>query len=188
MIKRSMVAAIVALALLAGACGGGGSDQRSNGVASIDGKQANSSSSKAKDGEKRDPQDAALAWAKCMRRNGADVPEPDAKGMFVIEPGTEQPDEEAMKKADEACKAEREALQGSMGEPDKDFQDKILKMARCMREQGIEMPDPKTGEGGETAMEIDPDQVNDPGFKKAQSTCSKQVGMPEPGAPARSGK
>ena len=185
MIKRSMAAAIVALALLGGACGGS-SDKQSNGVASVNGQQA---SAKGKDREKkRDPQDAALAYAKCMRRNGAEVPDPDARGMFPIEPGTKMPDQEAMKKADEACKAERSAMQGSIGEPDKDFDEKALKMARCMREQGIDMPDPKLNEGGGTSMEIDEDKINDPAFKKAMSTCSKQVGMPEPGAPAGSGK
>ena len=184
MIKRSMVAAIMALALLGGACGGS-SDRQSNGVASADGKQP---SAKARSGDKPDPQDAALAYAKCMRRNGAEVPDPDPNGMFAIEPGTQTPDEETMKKADGACKAERNALQGSMGEPDPDFHDKALKMSRCMREHGIDMPDPSVSEGGGTSVEIDPDQINDPAFKKAQQTCSKQVGMPEPGAPARSGR
>ena len=185
MIRRYMTAAIVALALVAGACGGGGSDKQSNGVASVDGKQT---SSKTNSGEKADPQDAALAYAKCMRRNGAEVPDPDANGMFPIEPGSKVPDSETMKTADEACKAERDALQGSMGEPDKDFEDKALKMSRCMREQGVNMPDPKPSEGGGTSVDLDEDLINDPAFKKAQSTCSKQVGMPEPGAAAKGGK
>lgn len=183
MIRRYAAIGALGIALLGGACGG--HEEQSTGVATIDGKQ---SSSKADEGNKQDPQDAALAWAKCMRRNGAEVPDPDAKGMFPIEPGTKMPDQEAMKGADQACKAEREALQGSMGEPDKDFEEKALKMSRCMREQGIDMPDPQRSEGGGTSVELDEDQINDPAFKKAQATCSKQVGMPEPGAPARSGK
>ena len=183
MIRRYVAIAALGLALVAGACGGG--EKESTGVASVDGKQA---SSKTKEAKKQDPQDAALAYARCMRKNGAEVPDPDAKGLFEISPGTKMPDEEAMKTADAACRTEREAMQGSMGEPDKDFEEKALKMSRCMREQGIEMPDPKQNEGGKTSVEIDPDQIDDPAFRKAQTTCSKQVGMPEPGAPARTGK
>lgn len=184
MIKRYMMAAVVSLALLGGACGG--SDKQSNGVASVNGQQA---SSKDKDGEKKqNAQDAALAYAKCMRKNGAEVPDPDARGMFEITPGSKMPDEEAMKKGDEACKAERSAMQGSIGGPDKDLDEKALKMARCLREQGIDVPDPKAHEGGGTSMDVDEDKINDPAFKKAMSTCSKQVGMPEPGAAAGSGK
>ena len=184
MIRRYMAAATLGLALLVGACGGSGNDS-ANGVASLDGKPASSKTGSAK---KSEPQDAALAYAKCLRRNGAEVPDPDARGMFPIEPGTKMPDEEAMRKADEACKAERSAMQGSIGEPDKDFDEKAFKMARCLREQGIEVPDPKPNEGGGTSMEVDEDKINDPAFKKAMSTCSKQVGLPEPGAPAGSGK
>ena len=184
MIKRYMPAVAVAVALLAGACGSGGSGSTS-GVASIDGKGA---SSKSKSGQKLDPQEASLAYAKCMRANGVDVPDPDASGMVRVQPGGKRPDPEAMKKAEQACKAERDALQGSMGEPDKNFQDKALKMARCMRGQGIDMPDPTLSEGGGASVKVDPDQLDSPEYKAAEETCRKQAGMPEPGATAGSSK
>ena len=87
-----------------------------------------------------------------------------------------------------ACKAEREALQGSMGEESKDFQDKALKMSRCMREQGVDMPDPTMSEDGKAAVEINPDQINSPEFKKAEEICRKQVGFAGPGGGAGGGK
>lgn len=182
MTRRYVAVATVALAVLAGACSGGG-DQESGGVASIDGERA---SSKTKPGAKRDPEEAALAYAKCMRANGVDLPDPDANGMFAIEPDTPLPDQAAMEKGDQACKAEREAMRGSIGEPDRDFQDKALAMSRCMREHGIDMPDPTLSDDGSAAVEVDPDQVERPEFKQAQETCRKKVGMPEPGAARRS--
>lgn len=181
MTRRYVAVATVALALLAGACGGGGDEERA-GVASIDGEQA---SSKTNRGETLDPEEAALAYAKCMRANGVDLPDPDADGMFAIEPGTPVPEQAAMEKGDQACKAEREAMRGSIGEPDQDFQDKAVAMARCMREQGIDMPDPKLSDDGRASLELDPDQVERPEFKQAQETCRKKVGMPEPGAARR---
>lgn len=182
MTRRYVAVAAAALALLAGACGGGGDDE-SAGVASIDGEQAGS---KTKRGGTRDPEEAALAYAKCMRANGVDVPDPDANGMFPIEPGTPLPDQAAMERGDQACRAEREAMQGSIGEPDRDFQDKALAMSRCLREHGIDVPDPTLSDDGRASLELDPDQMDRPEFKQAQETCRKQVGMPEPGAAPRS--
>ena len=187
MIKRYLAPAVVALALLTAACGGGGGGGQDSGVASIDGKKAGGGSSgqkaKAVDREK-----AALAFAKCMRANGANVPDPDANGMFAITPDQQPPDPEAMARAETKCRKERAALQGSMGEPPKDFQDKVLKMSRCMREHGVDMPDPRIGSSGEAAVEIDPSKLDDPEFQKAQETCRKKVGLPKPGGAPGVGK
>ena len=186
MTKRYLAPAVVALALFTAACGGGGGTQDS-GVASIDGKKGGGGSNGQK-AKEVDREKAALAFARCMRAHGAQMPDPDANGMFVITPDQSPPDPEAMAKAEASCKKERDALQGSMGEPPKDFQDKALKMARCMREHGIDMPDPQMGNGGGTAIDIDPSQLDDPEFQKARETCRKKVGLPEPGGVPGAGK
>ena len=185
MTKRYLAVASLALALLLGACGGG--DQKTTGVATANGGQT-STTKKGGSGAAADPQAASLAYVRCLRANGVDMPDPDPNGLIQIAPGSATPNQDEMQSLDGKCKAEREALQGTMGEPDKDFQDKALKMARCMREQGIDMPDPTMDSGGGATINLGDDQLDSPEFKKAQATCSKQVGMPEPGAPAGSKK
>lgn len=183
--KRCLAPAVVALALLTAACGGG--ETQDSGVASIDGKKNDKGSNgqKAKD---VDREKAALAFARCMRANGVQMPDPDANGMFEITPDQSLPAPESMEEAEAGCKKESEALQGSMGEPPKDFQDKVLKMARCMREHGIDMPDPTTQEGGGAAVTIDPSQLDDPEFQKAQETCRKKAGLPAMGGGPRAAR
>lgn len=174
---RCLTPAVVALALVTAACGGGTQD---GGVASIDGK----SNDKGKNGQQAkdvDREKAALAFARCLRANGVQMPDPDANGMFLITPDQPPPDQDAMAEAEASCKDEREALQGSMGEPPEDFEDKALKMARCMREHGIDMPDPQAGKGGGTAIDIDPSQLDDPAFQRAQEACRRTAGLPGPG-------
>ncbi len=185
MTKRYLAVASLALALLIGACGDG--DPKTTGVATADGSRT-TTTAKGAAKTKSDPQSASLAYVKCLRANGVDMPDPDPNGMIQIAPGGAGPGQDEMQSLDGKCKAEREALQGSMGEPDKDFQDKALKMSRCMREQGIDMPDPKMENGGGATINLGDEQLDSPEFKKAQATCSKQVGMPEPGAPAGSKK
>ncbi len=179
MIRKYMAAAILAVALVAGACGGTGEDSGS-GVASIDGKSTSSKggSGGSKKSTEADREKAALAFSRCMRANGVDMPDPGADGMMKINPDQEQPSQEAMQEAEKKCKKEREALQGSFGEPSKEFQEKALQMARCVRSKGFDMPDPTPSKGGGTAVEFDPEKLEDPEFQKAMETCRKQVNMP----------
>ena len=181
MTKRFLAAPLVGLALLVAACGG--EDEQGPGVATANGDQT-TTTGKSRSSGKTDPHAASLAYVRCLRANGVDMPDPDPDGMLQIAPGSAIPDQDQMESLDSLCKAEREALQGSLGEPDKDFQDKALKMSRCMREHGIDMPDPTPNPGGGATINLGEDQLDSPEFKKAQATCSKQVGMPEPGAPA----
>ncbi len=55
--------------------------------------------------------------------------------------------------------------------------DGALAFARCMREHGVDMPDPRVGgEGGGVAVTIDPEQMRSPGFKRAEKACGTPVG------------
>ena len=80
-----VVPAVLALAMLAVACGGS-SGGDGEGVASAGG----SGGQKASDSSaKKDPQQAGLDFAKCMREHGVDMPDPKVGegGMVMLAPG-----------------------------------------------------------------------------------------------------
>jgi hypothetical protein len=92
---------------------------------------------------------AMLDFAECMRDNGVpSFPDPVAKpdGTFGFERPRGVPDA-VLDDALASCRAELQAIGGSgSGEDDTDVQDGLLKLSRCMRENGIpEFPDPAPG-------------------------------------------
>ena len=163
---------VVALSSLALAACGGGGDGPAGGNDTADGRK-----------------DGALKFARCMRENGVDMPDPktDESGRVVIVGGGPGEGEGAMEdpdfqKADAACrKFLQDALPPKLSEAEqKEFKDKALAHAECMREQGIDFPDPRIGEGGEVSVEIGGDGI-DPGspkFKAAQEKCGDPLGAP----------
>ena len=177
----------VALGLLlvtTGACGG--EDEAGAGVASVDGAAAEHGGGDGAGTEKeQDPEEALLAFAECMRENGVDMPDPQpGGGSLVVGPGQEQADESTFREAEEACEEFRQDVEGTFGqggEPPAEFQDALLAMARCMREHGVDVPDPTFGAGGEAKAELSVD-INDPKFEEAQQACAEQVELPKPGA------
>jgi hypothetical protein len=54
----------------------------------------------------------------------------------------------------------------------KEMQEGALKFARCMREHGIDMPDP-TFQGGGVTMKVTSRQTQTPAFKRAERDCSR---------------
>jgi hypothetical protein len=136
--------AVLALALAVAACGGGG--DKGDGVASLDGGKATSTTSPGNSG--KDFKQRALAYARCLRQHGIDMPDPkfDAAGRAAMQlPAGVGPDDPKFKAADQACKQ-----YAPSGEPERvnpQLQQQMLAYARCMREHGINIPDPKPGEG-----------------------------------------
>ena len=169
MTVRPLAAALLAAAVLGvAACGGddgGGAGEPT-----------------AEQAEKEKMRDAELKFAECMRDQGIDFPDPGADGGTHIRVGPGSgidPDE--LEDASEACAKYRGALRPQLSEGDEaEFKEKALAHARCMREQGIDFPDPQfSAEGGASirlGREIDPD---DPDFKAAERACEKFV--PKPG-------
>jgi hypothetical protein len=162
---------LLALALAVAACGGGGGGGMSNGVASLgDGKATPTTSP----GGSSDPKQGALAFGRCMRQHGIDMPDPeiDADGGVAMHlpPGV-GPDSPKLKAAEQAC---NQYLPNG-GQPPKaspQQQQQMLAYARCMRQHGINLPDPKiTAEGilqGELPRGLDPD---DPRVQAAEHAC-----------------
>ena len=143
---------------LATACGGSPSGA-SDGIASAgDG----SSARKTADKVKVDPEQAGLAFARCMREHGVDMPDPQAGGggMVMIGPGPGSGTGEVhagvhsgppagFEEADNACRHFIEDLIGEgPGQLDPAEQDRALKFAQCMRDNGVDMPDPDFSGGG----------------------------------------
>ncbi len=158
---RNLVLALAATAVLA-ACSGGGA---APGVATLADPDP-SGSPGASPSASADPQEALLAYARCMRENGVDMPDPqvveDGDGGMGFSMGgttdgaadgpggTKPASKDAFEKADTACRHFLASMTQDKGGPQMsaEDQDKVLQFARCMREHGVDMPDPDFSGGG----------------------------------------
>ncbi len=134
-------------------------------------------------GPTEDQEAAALNWARCMREHGVDIPDPSADGgpQKVELKGSRA----AMERAQEACKRYQDAARPDLTpEQETELRDQALAFARCMREHGVDMPDPQVEGGGiimrarKGASGFDPDS---PAFKQAAEAC-EQYQPKRPGA------
>jgi hypothetical protein len=124
--------------------------------------------------------DAQLAFARCMREHGIDMddPKPGERGIRLAIPKGVTP--EKAEAADRACRKHLEAVKPPemSEEQQKEFREAALAHARCMREHGIDFPDPTFGENGQATIRIgkgsgvDPDDLK---FKKAQEECADKA-------------
>jgi hypothetical protein len=170
---------VLALVLATAGCGGSGGGE---GVASADGAK---SSSKAAAPKKKDPQQAGLDFARCMREHGVDVPDPQpGEGGFIrVGPGpadggtlAEPAFDPAFEEADKACRHFLEDLiPHGAGPADPEEQDRALKFSQCMREHGVNMPDPEF-QGGGISVKIEGVDPTSESFKEAQKACGDLFG------------
>jgi hypothetical protein len=152
--KRLLIAALLAAACLA-ACGG-------------DGEPAAAELS-----ERRDFERARQAFAECMREHGIDFPD---EGPVKFDGSQEE-----MREAEEACAHLREDIEPPelSDEQRAEFKEAALEHARCMREHGIDFPDPTFDEDGGAQVRIRPGSgvdPDDPDFREAQEACSDKLG------------
>jgi hypothetical protein len=150
--------------------------------------------------------EGALKFAKCMRQHGVNMPDPKQQSggevAIAIGPGPgggeatdRKLDMPKMKAAEKACStflAEGAGPPPSPAEQAK-MRDRMLRFAKCMRDHGIDMPDPKfsgdggvrmtmrAGDGGASAGS-GPDPRK-PRFQAAEKQCRKFLGD-GPGGPA----
>lgn len=129
-----------------------------------------------------DPQQAFLDYAKCMREHGIDMPDPQVdsgsgKVTMSIGSGSGPIDKDKMTTAQTACQHFiANARLGGDQKLSPEEQDKILAFARCMREHGVDMPDPDFSNGGGFVQVGGPGSKDtlDPGgekFQAAQQAC-----------------
>ncbi|GAA1910017.1 hypothetical protein GCM10009837_37990 [Streptomyces durmitorensis] len=153
--STAIASGFAALALFAGACSSGGGD---------------SSQDKA-DGGKGKQADAAFKERECLRKHGLKVPEPKAGGdTNGVTIGGDM-SKEKMQAALKACTKGGGAGGGKVSQADKD---KMLKYARCMRENGFNMPDPKFDGGAMEAQKM-PEGAEAKKMEKAAKACKDIV-------------
>jgi hypothetical protein len=174
--------AIAAVALALAGCGG--DDAATGGaVASVaDGSTAaagDTASTTDTSDSAASREDSMLAFARCMRENGVDVPDPKpGEPMRIGDKGTNRA---TMDKAQKAC---QKHLRGAGKQPSAaelaEFKEAGLKFARCMRKNGVDLPDPEVDGGGIRigGTGLDP---SDPTFKKAQKACEGIMRNLKPG-------
>jgi hypothetical protein len=184
-----MAALGLLLLLVLTACSGGAAP---SGVASLVDPSASPDGSPA---PSIDPEDAMEAFTDCMKEHGVDVQtgfvssedggsgggpvtnsnngdDPPTKGKPI--------DKDKLAAADKACKSllPQGGMNAPGGEIDPEFQDKMLEFAKCMREHGVDMPDPQFGSGGNSVTIGGPDDGDGPKidpesrtFKDAEAAC-----------------
>ena len=150
------VAGVLLAAGVLAACGGGGGDDNSgDDVASLD-SDASSSTATSVEGSTPplDPDEAMLAFTECMRDHGVDMPDPqpagDGEGRVITMQGEEM-DRERFEEAQEACEPLMEAVVGEIEhdpEREAEIREQMLEFAQCMRDHGIDMPDPTFSDDG----------------------------------------
>jgi hypothetical protein len=182
--KAFLAGAILCLVLALAACGGG--DGESAEVASLDDSaaKAETDTETTTTTTSEDPQELLLDYTECMRDEGIDIPDPDFSGgggggRIIIGPGGIDPDDPDFREAQEKCSPMLEGLRRNFDEEDrKAFQEAALEFAKCMREHGVDVPDPdfsggapgRRGPGGTFRTQIDPD---DPDFQEAREACDE---------------
>jgi hypothetical protein len=185
-----LVGAVVALTLTVAACGGGG---KANGVASLSGSgkaTATTSAGGGKAGGVQVDRQKALAWARCMRQHGINLPDPQFSGDNIGQqlPSRAEQGSAKFKAAEQACK--QYLPNGGQPTPAdaQEFQ-QALAFARCMRQHGINLPDPKiTADGIDQSPPARMD-LDDPRLQAAEHACHQYGSLPpaKPGGPQRGG-
>jgi predicted aconitase len=127
---------------------------------------------------------AELKFASCMRKEGIDMPDPTADGERQFRIGGDSGiSPEEFERAAEACEKYRKDIRPELTEEEQqEFKENALAHARCMREQGIDFPDPTfDAEGGATIrMQAGKGKINpeDPEFQAAEEKCGRLMERP----------
>ena len=168
------------LLLLAAACGDSGDD----GIASLEQEAAVTSTTSV------DAQTALLDFAQCVREQGVDIDDPtlDSAGNFGFVPSDVDPDE--LLAARDACSEFLADINiEAFGFDRTAIEDQLFAYARCMRDNGFDMPDPDLdntlrrilGQGDQNTEgisgigpfgDIDP---TDPAFIAADEVCRPEA-------------
>ena len=174
-------ALLFALAIVLAACGAGADAE----VATLE-DTATTLPATGSDQLDMDAEESLLEFSQCMRDNGvADFPDPemDANGNPTFGgpgggPDQLETDQETIEQAFEECGELVEGLiRNFIGDDFTELEDTFLEFAQCMRDQGIDMPDPDfsqgfaPGAGGSAGIfgdDVDPESSD---FQAAAQEC-----------------
>ncbi len=181
---------LIAFALVVAACGG----QSDDAVASL----ADTTATTLEAETEADSEELLLEFAQCMRDNGvSDFPDPTLDADGNIRPfgngggqGDLGVDRDTIQAAQEECTPIVEDLALNFFRANRgQIEDLLYEFASCMRDKGIDMPDPDFSEGplagGGPFGDIDRE---DPEFQEAAETCSQVFGAGGFGIPGGRGR
>jgi hypothetical protein len=127
---------------------------------------------------------AQVKFAECMRENGVDMPDPQIEGgktVFKVG-GDSGISPEKFETAQKACEKYQKHIRPQLTEEEQqEFKENALAHSRCMREHGIDFPDPtfdaeggaRVRIGGGSGGKLNPE---DPKFKAAEEACGDLMG------------
>lgn len=184
--QRSVSALAVGLVVLLSACG---SEPADDGLATLE--DATPGATVSPGDPELAAEESVLALTECLRIEGIDIPDPefDDEGNFrlrsLMELGeaAELIDPEDLEAGFAACSHHLDGVAQIIASIDRTaIEDRLYEFAACMREQGIDMPDPDfdmdrmvQGEGAEAGPfgEFD---VEDPAIQAAIEACQGVFG------------
>ena len=180
--KHRIIGIALGGALLLAGCGAKPDDASK--VASITTPSSTGTASADNSSGKTD-EDKMREYAKCMREHGVDMPDPkpagDGKGA-TIQLGGDGTDKAKIDAAQEACK-QFMPNGGEMKAPSAEELDKMRQQAKCMREHGVDMPDPDpTGKGAVSLGSPGDDPAK---FEAAAKACGMGMSVHSEQAPAK---
>jgi hypothetical protein len=176
MVRNSILTLVVLLALGAAACT---NSSGNNDVASLDPTTTTAFGSGAAS-ESVDAEEAMLAVTQCLRDGGIDIGDPiiDENGNPQLPPisfqsGDVDPEAEmkAMEEVMASCQHHLEGVvldaveHGNLVE----MEDTFVAYAQCMRDHGIDMPDPEFSDGG--FIDLGSPDAGDEEYEAAHADC-----------------
>ena len=122
---------------------------------------------------------AMLDFARCMRANGVDMADPQFEsGGRVLQRGPQKVDRDKLRTAEKACAKYRDAVKPpELSDTEKaEMRKAALAHARCMREHGVDFPDPQFDENGGAEVHLgrglDPSSAK---FREADKACRDKL-------------
>jgi hypothetical protein len=169
------VAALVVVAVLSAGCGGSGGSGAAGGDTTATVASGRPDAATATD--------SALAFARCMRKEGVPMPDPQpvegggGVGFALVGDGMKNISPARLAAAQKTCEKLLPAFPTPSTEDIEKMTENALAFAKCMRGQGIDMPDPQvSGEGMTQQILPDGVDVRGPRFQKAADECGRGGG------------
>lgn len=124
-------------------------------------------------GESASREEAVLEFTECMRAHGVDMPDPQPGDESIEVPDSGDP---VSRKAQRACNPKLEKVaQDVTPEVEEEFREGWLAFTECMREEGIEMADPKFLGPGKMLLGIAGIDTTSPAFEAAKAACGDEA-------------
>ena len=177
-----MISVFLVLALMASACSDSGGSPE---IASLETASANTpeDDSNGDVDPEAESEAAMLAFTQCLRDQGIDVDDPtiDADGNMQLPPinievpdvvtdPEELPDMSEFEDMIAPCEEHLEGVVSTFSPADTtEIEDMLLAYAECMRENGVDMPDPDFSSSGGV---IDLGAIGGEDFEAAEAVCS----------------